>query len=539
MPNPVDCANAAEEEVDYGGEEDLDTVEDDGLFFPREGPTHEPDFDSSTGKSEDDVSMGNNDVAERSLSSKMSKPWPFKRDKKTAEVDDEDKEELLKEILTKGPKCFEEHKVVNAKIVKTEVAIHVVSKANDGEGGEEAMDISDDSGHFEELDENGAEILGIEKDLQDIEAQEDKAKNSKADSDRAEKALATLNAELRGPLIHHGAKFDPNDGPVVPCEMEFARNLSPFGPVDFYPDEHKLQAEFSNHTDAKHQSKRLFNVDEEISPKSREKFDFKQSETAKLETGRKTLPATMPPQYLGALPSPPLTDIGNETRRNAIGASSHVLPHSSPQPIDKQVNSEVAKDNTGYLFGAKSPWYRERTEAEYLFGGKPPWYRERVQLPLLENSKGSNAVALSNPSERDVLSEAGAPDLREWNPSAKESTAASSWPSWMTPKEIKDLENGGINGLSIASLQKLWEMNAPIHVNLVSLPQGGFAILASSMQGQGPSKAQGLSQFAFGYETSDNLPKQLNTEKDKDIRDHVTSHRVNFCDWHCAVSQCC
>ncbi|MCJ1377377.1 hypothetical protein MMC17_000472 [Xylographa soralifera] len=523
MPDPIDWNNAPEEEVDYGGEEDLDVAEDEGLFFG-EGPMEAPDLDSSTEKGDNDISMGNNDVAEVYHSPKALQPLFRTQDNKTGEIDDEDEEELLKEILTKGAKYFEEHKVLDAKITKTEVAIHVEPKQNDGEGGGEAMDISDDSGPFEELDENGAEILGIEKDLQDIEAQEDKAQKTMTDSDSANKALATLKAALRSPPKYHGAKFDPKDGPIVSCEMENDRNLSPFGHVNFYPNKQELQAEFSDHADVKHRQKKVSFIDAEISPKNTENSDSKHSGTEKPKVGGTTLPfkshelpTIMPSQYSGGLPSPPLTEVDSVTRRNAIGGSSYVSPPLSPESTNKQASCEAAKDATGYLFGEKPPWYREQIVTPYLFGEKPPWYKEREPLPLPKENQDSNAVALSNHYKRKLPFTSGNLGFRGWDRSAKTTTATSSWPPWMTAIEIKSLERKGIDGLSIASLQERWGTSVPTRVNMVSIPQG-----------QGLSKAQGIGpgQSAFGYETSNDPPKQPNTEKDKHIRNDVARYRL-------------
>ncbi|MCJ1431809.1 hypothetical protein MMC27_001164 [Xylographa pallens] len=517
MPNPNDWTTAPEEEVDYGEDEDLDTAEDDGLFSG-EGPMQAPDFDSSSEKGYNEISMGENDIAEVHLSPKAPQPLFGKKDKKTGEIDNEDEEDLLQEILTKGVQYFEEHKVLDTKITKTEVALHIESKTNDGEDGSEAMDISDDSGHFEELDENGAEILGIEKDLQDIEAQEDKMQKHGTDSDRAEKALATFKKELRSPPKHHGAKFDPKDGPVVSCEMEFDRNLSPFGHVNFYPHEHELQAGFSDHANAKFRNENISSGDEEISPKNRSKFDSKHSGTAKLKWGRTTpplksheLPTDMPSQFPGSLPSPPPTEVDSDTRRNAIGASSYVPPSLSPESINKQASFEAAKDATGYLFDEK-----------------PSWYKERESFPLPKENPDINAVAPLNHYKKNSPFKPGAPGFQGWDQSAKTTKATSSWPPWMTAKEIKSLERKGVNGPSIASLQERWGTNVPTRVNMFSLPQGGDLSAASGMRGQCPSKALGTgsSQSIFGYETSDDPPKQPTTESDKHTRIHVTTHRL-------------
>ena len=517
MPNPNDWTNALDEELDYSEDEDLDIVEDDGLFSA-EGLMQAPDFDSPSEKGQNDVSTGENDDSEVHLSPKASQPLFGKKDKKTGESDNADEEELLQEMLTKGVKYFEEHKVLDAKITKTEVAIHVKSKTNDGEGGDEAMDMSDDSGHFEELDENGVEILGIEKDLQDIEAQEDNVQENETDSDRAAKALATFKKELRSPPIHHGAKFDPKDGPVVSCEMEFDRNLSPFGHVNFYPNKDELQAEFSDHAEARFRNKRVSSSDEEISPKNRKKFDLQRFGTANLKGLGTTpplksheLPTDMPSPFPGSLPSPPPTDVDSDTRRNAIGASPYVPPPSGPESINKQPSCEAAKDATGHLFDEK-----------------PPWSKERESFPLSKETQDSNARSQLNHDKENSPFKPGAPGFHGWDQSAKTTKATSSWPPGMTAKEIKSLETKGTDGLSIASFQKGWGTNVPTRVNMLSTLQGGVLTAASGMPGHDPSKGLGTGsgQSIFEDETADDPTEQLATETDKDTRNHVITYRV-------------
>ena len=548
MPYPTEWTITPREEVDYGEVENLDVAEDDGLFSSGEGPVQTPDFDSSSIKSDNDVSMGNNDVAEVHLSPKVSQPISGKQSKKTGEIDDEEMEELPEEILTKRAKHFKERKVLDTEFTKTQLTIRKEPKPNDGEGGGEAMDISDDSGSFEELDENGAEILGIEKDLQDIEAQEDKLQKNETDSDSAEKALATLKAELRGPSIHRGAKFDPKDGPIVPCEMEFNRILSPFGHVNFYPKDHELQAGLSDYATAKQQHKNVSLADEEISPKNKATFDSRHSGTAKLKFGGPKspykvhkLPKVVPSQFPGSLPSPPPTEVDSEPRRNAFGATSYMLSTLSPESINKQASSEVAKDATGYLFGEKPPWYKEQNVKKYLFGEKPPWYKERESIPLPEASQGSNAVPLLDRYKKISPFKSGAPKLHGWDRSAKTVKATNSWPPWMTAEGINSSERKGIDGLSIASLHQNWMTNVPMRVNMVSLPQGGMSTLVPRMPRQGAFMALGAgsSQSAFGYETSDASPKKPKDGEDQDIRDYLTTHRVLFCSRRCAVSCNC
>ncbi|MCJ1281942.1 hypothetical protein MMC26_001265 [Xylographa opegraphella] len=508
MPYPIG-SNASEEEVDYGGEEDLDIAEDDGLFYSDESPMHVLDLDTASEKNDNDILMEDNDVAEIQLSPTKQTVVFKKRDNKTGGVDSEDEEELLKEILEKGSKYFDEHNVIDAKITKTKVAIRMEPMPNDGEGGGEEMDISNDSGHFEELDENGSEILGIEKDLQDIEAQHE------AYSESAEKALATLEVELTGLSKHQGAKSDPKDGPAVSCEMEIDRKISPFGHVNFYPNDHKLRAGFSDHADADHRSKKVSMADEAISPRSSSKFEVKRFETALEEmtppSKSHEMPSVMPLQFPGNLASPPRTDVDIDARRNAIGVDSYASPPLSPNPIVKtEIFEETkdAKDTKGYLIGEKRPWSKE-SELDLL----PEEIQDIKATPLLDQVK------------KALLFKQGATGSHELDLLPKKINATSSWPPWMTAEEIYSLEKKGVDALSIASLQKMWESNASIEVYMFSLPQGGLSGAAYYVPSLGMSQAPNTGSSQFGYETSNDPPKQRNTEKDKSIREYVTTHQ--------------
>ncbi|MCJ1389724.1 hypothetical protein MMC18_002581 [Xylographa bjoerkii] len=573
MPYPNDWNNAPEEDIDYGEEENLDVVEDDGLFSG-EGPAS--GVDSSEEVETDDIVMEEDKVAAEDLHSKVSRSLFGKQDQKTGEIDDEDEEELLKEIMTKGTKYFEEHTVIDAKITKTEVEIHVESKQDDGEGEGEAMDISDDSGRFEELDENGAEILGIEKDLQDIEAQEDKVPKHNSDTEKsqppndasAKKAFKVLLRKLKEEPTWDAEDLDPRDGEFVPCDMDNERPLNPFGHVNFYPKEYELQAEFSDHIADRHRDKRAFLADESISPKNKKKSRAKYCGKAEfVKFGGTTPPFKshemtigMPPSFSerlpspltevgsdtkknaieassnayptfpNGLPSPPLSEAGSDTRRNAIEARSSVSPPLSPQST-KQANSGSGKNTTGYIFGEK-----------------PPWYREPLSSALTNKSEDSMAVALADYNKKNPPIIPDLPPPYVWDRSTRKTKPISSqqqvpggfsdfvvpskttkaWPPWMGATEVKGWERKGVEGLSIDSLHKFWETNVPINVNMFSSSFPAISKAAGRFRGQGPSRAPGTrsSQHAFGYENSNDPPMELNKEKDKATRDHVTSHTI-------------
>ncbi|MCJ1397163.1 hypothetical protein MMC11_000355 [Xylographa trunciseda] len=504
MPYPTEWNISTEAEVDFSEEENLDVVEVDSLFYSDEGSTPTPNIELSE-EGDNDTQMELDVVAEAVFD---------KQNRKIGEIDYKDEQMQTKVNLLKGEKYSLEHKTVVTKSVKIEPAEHVDLQKVDGEGGGEAMDISDDSGNFEELDENGAEVLGIEKDLHDIEAQEVKALKREPDSgisqssfddiERKRERLAKLKADLKSPPTLHSAKFDLKDGPVVACEMENDKNLSPFGPLSFYPVEYELQAGFSDFG-ARYRHKGVSLTDEEISPKNKKKIDSEQSGNAKFMYFGGTPPpfksheftTAMPPGLSRGLPSPPLTEVGSDdTKREEIGIGSNVSPLWDSEPMNKQANIEDGQNAEDYMFGEKPPWYKEAGARRRRYGSVGKTKTTRFQ--------------------QDVAGEFAAT-----------SQALQKWPPLMGVEAEKTGETKGIKWPGVDSPPKFSGFDEPAVVNMFSLisPQKGFRKMASLL-GQGPSKPSDIpsAQNLFGYANSNDPQKGPNREKDKHIRDHVTSH---------------